>query len=1010
MMRDMDIMERSQTISAEADLVFIGIPNIKPGQEASFVQRTNDLVGIIGTTLLVKASSTFETTELGLKDMEHKQDYEPDERHELPALAKIEEEEMARLAQNLDEELSAAAAKFCESAPSILQQHYQQWITDQKEILTDLLGELEKDPGRNFQILQEYLSRLMQLSQHFQEEELEVLERILSEGIDDYRKLRDDIIAGIPATITISRKDKPNKKTKVHLREALTILHETEGDKNLLGALHRMGAANANLILKSAKMVRELYRRLSLGISSPEPWQTTLSEAETQLEAAFSQLEELSSELVEAPGYELRYADRKICNRVIAKAGWPTFRKELNNEKKSFNQRALKNTSQEIRQYDQYWSRNQSLFHRNFDGSLQLTQVSLQLNKCKEKAILQLKKGFIDQVMNNIRQLQNAVADIRQTLQEEGENDWENRQLYQEEDYDNIDAVLWRFMKSVEMLGQQLPAELELMDEESRNNFRQEQSLKVNTIKLALAEIVTYLIDHHFSSPFQKQLLQLRQQLNQVSGRVNNHGSLLNYGLEAVHDEKGTEELSSILNKAAEELEKLADAATNIFRSAEAEIKEKYEATDSLLSIDNMVIRSEELSQYVRKESRRRGLAAWRTWAEQGTKAFQQELAAFINRKQEEVAMANFEQAHFELRSDPDRLRSYSEALLPETAVESLPFYYRQLFSGKHLNLGQKTASREREIRKMEKAIHHLKNGEEGAIMITGEPLSGKSYFLEYTARQLFSVPSYRILPPPGGSMAPRALQSVFEQAIGKRGSIDQLLEQLPEKSLFLLEDIELWWLKQEEGGRPINALIDISKKFSHRHFFLMTASLDALQWLRRYTAIDAALLKTIILSPFSPEHLKKILWARHKTGGIPLTINDKAEQELTGKEWQQIVDRLHEASKGNVGAALSKWLTQIEMDDQEAFYLETDMDIPDFPELRDASWYFVLMQLYLHKALSRRRFYRLFEPEGTDWVDQRISALGKANFLKPHGRDIVELHPFIRQQVGHLLKERGLL
>ncbi|MEO6347827.1 MAG: amino acid permease, partial [Aquaticitalea sp.] len=50
--------------SKSTDLTLIGIPNYKIEQQAEFVLKTNDLFGVIGSTLLVKASNNFNVLDL----------------------------------------------------------------------------------------------------------------------------------------------------------------------------------------------------------------------------------------------------------------------------------------------------------------------------------------------------------------------------------------------------------------------------------------------------------------------------------------------------------------------------------------------------------------------------------------------------------------------------------------------------------------------------------------------------------------------------------------------------------------------------------------------------------------------------------------------------------------------------------------------------------------------------------------------------------------------------------
>ncbi|NBC06801.1 MAG: hypothetical protein GVY26_06360, partial [Bacteroidetes bacterium] len=222
--------------------------------------------------------------------------------------------------------------------------------------------------------------------------------------------------------------------------------------------------------------------------------------------------------------------------------------------------------------------------------------------------------------------------------------------------------------------------------------------------------------------------------------------------------------------------------------------------------------------------------------------------------------------------------------------------------------------------------------------------------------------------------------------------------------------DVELWWLRQEEGSRAIGALIDTIQDYSLRHRFILTANLEALKHLRDYTSLERALLSTIVLSPFSREQMRQVLWARHKTGGVQLPFQGMPEGAMSDKSWDRLFSRLHKQSEGNIGLALHHWLAKIQPAAGNKLNWQGDRPHMDFPELEDPTWYFVLLQLYLHKALSYRRFARLFEREGKAWAEDRISELHKARVLLPHSRDVLELRPAVRFYLGRCLKEKGLL
>lgn len=176
------------------------------------------------------------------------------------------------------------------------------------------------------------------------------------------------------------------------------------------------------------------------------------------------------------------------------------------------------------------------------------------------------------------------------------------------------------------------------------------------------------------------------------------------------------------------------------------------------------------------------------------------------------------------------------------------------------------------------------------------------------------------------------------------------------------------------------------------------------------HSAIDRALLSTIILSPLSPEDLRDTLWARHKTGGVPLRFDRRAEQELGKQEWLSLAGQIHKRSGGNVGASLWQWLRQIDGEDNGRFRFQSEGRSPNFPDLQDKRWYYVLLQLYLHKSLSPRRFHRLFASELPEDITIWIESLHKAGVLKPEMGEVLELHPLLRYRMGLFFKKNGWL
>ncbi|MBV6652263.1 MAG: amino acid permease, partial [Mameliella sp.] len=240
-----------KTISADADLIFIGIPQIKAGTEATFVKQTNELVGLIGTTLLVKASSTFETTELGLKNLEQKQVFESESSPELESLNLPTEHQLADVVFDLDAKLEAAINELTTQSLSIIQQHYLQWMNDQEAVFKELLT-AESTSGP---VLFRCLDKLKALSVDFRHKELDGLAQVLDEGVKGYLAGCETMVDQLPARVTLQA---PNgRRKKVQFKRLMSRWGQRRSQISLEDILLDFGQLSARVMLSNRQLVRK---------------------------------------------------------------------------------------------------------------------------------------------------------------------------------------------------------------------------------------------------------------------------------------------------------------------------------------------------------------------------------------------------------------------------------------------------------------------------------------------------------------------------------------------------------------------------------------------------------------------------------------------------------------------------------------------------------------------------------------------------------------------------------
>jgi Cdc6-like AAA superfamily ATPase len=191
--------------------------------------------------------------------------------------------------------------------------------------------------------------------------------------------------------------------------------------------------------------------------------------------------------------------------------------------------------------------------------------------------------------------------------------------------------------------------------------------------------------------------------------------------------------------------------------------------------------------------------------------------------------------------------------------VDALPFYYRQVFLGQALNESF-WVGRERELSQARRAVQNHRAGESGVLLVVGRPGSGKTALCQRIAHKALDPKTVHwVQPPAGGSTE----LSVFREALrtatgGPEGEVgcDELLERLPEHATLVLDDVELWWERDEHGFAVMDELLRLIARHGHRTLFVLGMGHHAfrlLSTLRRLS--DRAFRQRSGLDPRSNKH-----------------------------------------------------------------------------------------------------------------------------------------------------------
>lgn len=315
------------------------------------------------------------------------------------------------------------------------------------------------------------------------------------------------------------------------------------------------------------------------------------------------------------------------------------------------------------------------------------------------------------------------------------------------------------------------------------------------------------------------------------------------------------------------------------------------------------------------------------------------------------------------------------------------------------------------EIEEAGKAIERHRKGYSGAILVKGENNAGKTFFVNYVIHLYLQRNSvFQLHAPFAGSCSINELLKALQKATELEGSARDIFRKLPEQSVVIIEDIELWWEKRPNGLAVIQQICSFVEKYGKSILFILTANSHALRSINRFLPVNSYLLSTIDCSPFNAEEIKNIIMQRHRSGNMKFVFEGKKQEEMRSWDYARLFDRFFTYSRGNVGLSLQTWMGCIDKVEENTLYLRAPHR-PDTSVLNklDSEALIFLVQFILHKRLSFEKIQRimLLPPED---AKKRLRLLRRAAIITEPNPGVFMLNPNLHAFIRERFIEKELL
>lgn len=1051
------VQEIILTESINADLILLGIAQLdEKSQNQAYVDHINKLCQDLGTVLLVHASSFFQPLQIDFTPPVESSDENRSTHIIERGLPEIHYPARPVLATHIDSllhEIDSVIERFRKRFLVSTFEHTDNFVAMLTDISITTLNSLalrleQADSENHLRIIINhqniYTARVRKIIGEISENIIPVQQLKLEEGIRFILSEIDNRIQAAPEIILLEytrddmkphEQDKPalrrfkqRMRTRIKLtrksvkyplqyRRFLDSLAPSELSRTIYEMLDEWGMISMQnmrdlqtFFTDYSKLLRSLQHETVKGTLDIHTLPNRIKTMQRQLDDIKKENHENmlllyhhmvvnAHKLVQQIAHELEYPD---ANRYV--------------EARTENIRIKEGIHKKLLQIPSQWRRNQLLIYNATILTLQLHSfihrmrritydINTGLKEITEQAVIKKLDGLSQRLDITIQNIQTGNRPTFNWHTEYGDH------LLQ------LRALMDGNLRKMRLAASIFSGSMELMEEETYSQLKSKQFKEVETIRIAVARLVDYVIVREFIEPIQKLTEEMPLKLNTALEAARDIQRLISFSLdhndtERDYPEALQKEHLSLLTEQQNRLALRRSELSDYLRQVLLRINERESTLDDQLTLSRLMHHAQHQRQYVREQEFLGKTHRFKKIAKQWQHFYEHRINELWYRQSKGIILANRLKAID--NQNEVRLRDIHELLekvspLPQVSAQ-LPYYYRQLFMRRQFYLSDFFIGREKEIQLATAAFDRYSNGYAGGIMVLGEYNSGKSFFVHHIARQFnHNGNIHMVTPPPAGSASIDLLHRSLQHTLESNQPIDSIMEALPDHSIIILDDMELWWEKAPGGMESIHEITRLIEQHSHRILFITTINKHAFKVINNLNKIESLFLSLIELQPFNAEELKEIIMMRHRSTDMHFILGNKTQDRFTAWDYARLFVKYFNYSQGNAGVALNAWISNITNIDEHTLNIRW----PKTPEMSrlnflEPSWYLLLLQFILHKRLTPERLVRITQQEKEQLINQ-LHTLVRAGIIEGN-QGYYQLNPFLQPLLINKLTENEML
>lgn len=1011
--------------SADADLTIFGIPEVNEHNVSNYIESINNVTQHLGTTLLVHASSYFSELNIGIIKTLSSNDISPIEVF-LPELKSSKNETVEKIVSDFNAKYETSLDNFFDIIKFNVDHFNKAMFLQLKRIGEEYFNKVIKEIESNK--INHSTSKIITYRTEFIEQ-ITFIHDNLIKFYKDFSDSQSDGISYLISNSTTLIKEQPLRLALHHSKENLS----EAGNAGFNSKINKSFLNLKNKLLKkpiSTNVKFSKYTEVMMKKSLANNLFLYLNEIEKNSYKTVSDINNFEASILSfIDNYVImnrtKVESDKVKNEL--KKFIVSIDEVVNNFKISIdnaridllkkNRTNIQKTLYDIESIDANYllkkefalSKTERLRNENIASYTTVVNknitvlsnsliIQFEIEKLKGTGIKEIydsKKILFDLIEDKfISQINLAESAIRDSVQQKISKSL----LINIPEEINLSTIYNRISETLQKEISKLPKEIEIPSDNFSQVVSKIDFVEGDTVFIQLRKLVEYYIESEFLASFQHNTFKTQKLIGEKLDDIHDVVNLANFNIqEMMNEDDEQNDYIFVLNQLADKITASIEEIRNIENDYFIGINNAFERAFNSLSSYSILKASTELSSHSRELESRKVLNKFSRARNKVSNYFQNILVLLFYKRSEGILFAKKIDAKQKDEFNPSNLLMFTESLQPKKEiVDNLPYYYKKLFGGSSRVNSELWIGRKKELEICREAHNRFKSNYGGALLILGNRNSGKSA-LSKRAADLFFDPDniVNVNAPLGGTCRLVEFKEIIKKALHTNDDINSYFSRSLNKAV-IINDLELWWERNENGFDIIKELDAIISKYSNQIFFIVNCSIHAYNFIKKLYDLDHLFSKTVYCTPFDAEELKDIILSRHQASGLNFTLNGIEEDRLSDLKLANLFNSYFDFSEGNVGNALIGWLNnikKIEGNELEIDYpkILSNSQLNKLPE----DWIFYLLQFILHRRMDINKACRIIN-EDISVIENNFNKMINAGLLQSRDNNIYEINKVI--------------